>query len=280
MQKSSENKKTRTKTANLVEAKLTAQEIALIPLNQIIPGIYQRPTHPTQVANIVKSFDEAKLGTLTVSQRDGNWYLVDGAHRLSALRTLGYTHTACLVLQNLTCADEADFFRKQDDDKRFLKPIDFFRAGLVAGDEKCLKINEIVKANGLQISKSHNSFNEIAAINTILEIYDDYGCRILDDTLRVIVQAWNGLSKATQSDSLFGVAEFIHRYGMVDFAERLSSKFTTVWNHYSEALQIRGVRGHKSSRKKFCRVLVECYNRGLGNSSTKRLKWIDEDVLV
>ena len=275
MQKSNENKKT---ALNSVEAKHTAQRIEHVALNQIVPGPYQRQTHPTQVANIVKSFDESKLGMLTVSQRDGKYVLVDGNHRLSVLRTLGYTHTPCLVLSGLTCADEANFFRMQDKDKRFLKPIDFFKAGLIAGDEKCLKINEIIKANGLQISKSHNSFSEIAAVNTILEIYDDYGCRVLDDTLRVIVQTWHGLSKATQSDSLYGVAEFIDRYGMVDFAERLSSKFTTIWNHYTEALQLRGVNGHKSSRKKFCRVLVECYNKGL--SATKRLKWIDDEVTV
>lgn len=277
MQKINETKKVAPKA---VEAKHTTQKIEQVALNQIKPGIYQRPTHPTQVANIVKSFDEAKLGTLTVSQRDGNMYLIDGAHRLSVLRTLGYTHTPCLVLRGLTCADEAAYFRTQDKDKRFLKPIDFFKAGLIAGDEKCLKVNEIVKANGLLISTAHNSFNEIAAVNTVLEIYDDYGCRVLDDTLRVIVQAWHGLSKATQSDSLFGVAEFIDRYGMVDFAERLSSRFTTIWNHYTEALQIRGVGGHKSSRKKYCRVLVECYNRGLGRNSPKRLKWIDEEVAI
>ena len=277
MQKGNEIKKT---TLNAIEAKHTAQRIEQVALNQIVPGIYQRPTHPTQVANIVKSFDEAKLGMLTVSQRDGKFHLIDGSHRLSVLRTLGYTHTPCFVLSGLTCADEADYFRKQDKDKRFLKPIDFFKAGLIAGDEKCLKINEVVKANGLQISKAHNSFNEIAAVNTILEIYDDYGCRVLDDTLRVIVQTWHGLSKATQSDSLLGVAEFIDRYDMVDFTKRHSSRFTTIWNHYTEALQIRGVGRHKSSRKKFCRVLVECYNRGLGKGSGKRLKWIDEEVAV
>jgi len=277
MQKSIQNKRT---ALGLVEAKHTTQKIEFIALNQIVPGIYQRPTHPTQVANIVKSFDESKLGMLTVSQRDGKYVLIDGSHRVSVLRTLGYTHTQCLVLCGLTCADEAEYFRKQDKDKRFLKPIDFFNAGLIARDEKCLKINEIVKANGLVISKAHNSFNEIAAINTVFEIYDLYGARVLDDTLRIIVQAWHGLSKATQSDCLMGVAEFVNRYGMVDFAERLCSKFTIIWNHYTEALQTRGAGGQKKNRRKFCRVLVEHYNKGFASNNKKRLSWIDDEVTI
>jgi len=272
------NKETRS-VAKSVEAKHTKQRIEYIALNKIEPSAYQRPTHPTQVANIVKRFDEAKLGTLTVSMRDSVAYLVDGNHRICALRTLGYTHALCLVLDGLSVMDEANFFRTQDKDKRFLRPMDLFKAGLVAEDEQCLKINEIVKSNGLQISKAHNSFNEIAAINTLFEIYNNYGSRVLNATLRLIVQSWRGLSKATQSECLLGVAEFVKRYGMIDFAERLDSKFTIVWNHYTESLQTRGVGGHKTNREKFCRVLVEQYNRGYPPTSKKRLK-LDDDIMI
>jgi hypothetical protein len=184
------------------------------------------------------------------------------------------------VLENLSGTDEASYYRNQDKDKRFLKPIDLFKAGLLAGDEKCLKINNIVKAHGLQISQAHKSFIEIAAINTLHEIYSVYGYKTLDDTLRLIVQTWHGVSKATQSECLLGVAEFVKRYGTADFTDRLGAKFTIVWNHYTEALQVRGISGQKANRKKFCRVLVQHFNRGLAPSSKMRLNWIDDEIIV
>jgi len=267
-------------TGDPIVPKHTTQKVEYIALNLIEPGIYQRQTIPSVVTGIVKHFDEARLGMLIASSRDGKFYLIDGAHRLSALRTLGYTHALCIVLTNMTCVDEANFFRNQDKNKRFLKPIDLFNAGLVANDEQCLKINEILKSNGFQVSKARNRFSEIAAVNTLFEIYNEYGHRVLDDTLRIIAKTWHGLSKATQSECLLGVAEFVNRYGMVDFSERLCSKFTTIWNHYTEALQMRGVGGSRSNRKKFCRVLVEHYNKGFPNKSKGRLKLIGEEEAV
>jgi len=77
-----------------------------------------------------------------------------------------------------------------------------------------------------------------------------------------------------------GVAEFVNRYGMVDFAERLCSKFTIIWNHYTEALQTRGAGGQKKNRRKFCRVLVEHYNKGFASNNKKRLSWIDDEVTI
>ena len=262
-----------------ITPKLTGQRIEHIPLEKIKPCDYQRPTHPAQVAGIVKYFDEARLGTLTVSLRDGVYYLIDGSHRISALRTLGYTHASCEVLVGLTNQQESNYFRKQNKGKRLLTPFDFFNAGLIAKDEKCLNINDTVKANGFQISKAHTDFRNIAAINTLFEIYESYGLRVLDDTLRIIALSWNGLTRATQSDSLIGVAEFVNRYGLVDFAGRLNEKFTIIWNCYTEALQIRGATGPRIARRKFCRVLVEHYNKGLASNSKKRLKWT-EDIAV
>ena len=68
-----------------------------IPLADIVLSDYQRGTNARQVNNIVRKFDEAKLGTLTVSEREGNYHLIDGAHRSRALRILKYTHAPCLV---------------------------------------------------------------------------------------------------------------------------------------------------------------------------------------
>jgi hypothetical protein len=234
---------------------------------------YQRATNPAQVESIVKNFDETKLGTLTVSERDGKFHVIDGAHRSKAMRKLGYTHALCVTLKGLTFEQEAEYFRKQNQDKRNIKPLEFFKAGLVSGDDECVKIYRIVRSNGFQVGSGNKDFYKIAAIQALFAITDDYGYEVLDDTLCLIANAWNGVAKASQSESLLGVAEFVSRYGMADFADRMKEKFSVIFYDYTEAARVRGTVSSATARKKFCRVLVEHYNKGLANNSKKRLKW-------
>lgn len=254
-----------------MEKKTTNQQFAYITLAKIEPSNYQRTTNHSQVKNIIKYFDEAKLRTLTVSLRDGKYHIIDGAHRLSALRALNYTHTLCEVLSGLTLEDEADYFRRQGQDKRALKPLDLFKAGIIADDEKCIKISEILKANGFEIGFSNKYFHQIGAINTLFTIAEDYGFEVLDDALFLLQNTWAGIAKASCGESLLGVAEFIRHFGMADFDKRLVGSFHIIWYEYKENL--REARYSPNARKIFCRVLVDHYNKGLGSKSRKRLKW-------
>jgi len=254
--------------------KRTNQRICVVALSEMEPESgYQRVTNPAQVENIVNKFDETKLGTLTVSKRDGKYHIIDGAHRSKALRKLGYTHAPCVVLSGLTFEQEAEYFRNQNQDKRLIKPMEFFRAGLVSGDEECVRIYAIVKSNGFHIGSGSKDFSKIAAIKALFTITGDYGYEILDETLCLLANTWSGVAKASQSESLLGVAEFVSRYGMADFAERMKEKFSVVFYDYTEAARTRGTVSSVTARKKFCRALVAHYNKGLANNSRKRLKW-------
>jgi len=259
----------------MINTRATNQRIELIPLKDIDPSGYQRTTSGLQVVNIVKRFDEAKLGTLTVSKRDGRYYIIDGTHRVRALRTIGYTHAPCVVLTGLTYEQEAEYFRKQNQDKRLLTPGDLFKAGLASGDEQCVKIHKIVESNGFHIGKGNKDFYKIASIHTLYTISEEYGYDVLDITLFLIANTWNGIARATQSESLLGVAEFVSRFGLADFAERLHDKFAVIWYDYTEAMRVHGSVGSTTSRKKFCRILVAHYNKGIVHNSKKRLKWED-----
>lgn len=254
-----------TKTANI--------RIENLAVADLIPSDYQRKTDPTQVSNIVKKFDEAKLGTLTVSQRDGKYYLIDGAHRSKVLRQLGYTHALCVVLTGLTYEQEAEYFRLQNEDKRQLTAFDTFNAGLQAANPLCVRINEIVKTNGFQIGKNNKDFYKLSSIHTLTSIVNNFGYKVLDDTLCLIANTWQGIPRASHSQSLNGVAEFVNRYGMAEFSERMREKFAVVWYDYTEAMRMRGAIGSIVSRKKFCKILVEHYNKGLNSLSKKRLVW-------
>ena len=69
----------------LMDAKTMNQRIETIPLNRVTTAAYQRPTNARQVMSIVNGFNEAKLGIPGASERGGQYYIVDGTHRVAAL---------------------------------------------------------------------------------------------------------------------------------------------------------------------------------------------------
>jgi hypothetical protein len=252
----------------------TTQRVEEIALNEIRMCAYQRNTHDRQVANIVAAFDEAKLGMPVVSCRDGHYYLLDGNHRVSALRMLNYTSAKFIVLTGLSYKDEAEYFRAQNNNVRPLSRYILFRAGLEAQDELCVNIERIVTGHGYKISGSARDANAIAAIYTLEVVASVYGCEVLNDTLALIRGTWDGVKNATSREFIAGVAEFVKQFGARDFASRMQNKrIATIWQDYLAACP-SGKRSANdpAMRKAFCRVLVEHYNRGFGPTSKKRLK--------
>jgi len=47
---------------------------------------YQRPVNPKEVDRLIREWDERLLDPVTVSFRDGKFYVVDGQHRISAMQ--------------------------------------------------------------------------------------------------------------------------------------------------------------------------------------------------
>ena len=255
--------------------KTTAQRIELIALNKIVPAGYQRGTKAAQVANIIKKFNEAKLDALLVSeQHNGTYHVIDGAHRTEALREMGYTHTMARVLTGMTYEQEADLFASQNEDVRILTGLDCYKAGVIAKKDIYLSIERILSENGFQVGKGKD-FRSIAAIQTLLTILNEYGDKVLDESLCLIANTWNGLAKATTREFLIGVAEFVRRYGMADFAERMKDKYAVICYEYSDIMRNREFFANTPNtvRRVFCRVLVGQYNRGLRSNQKAYLHW-------
>ena len=252
------------------------QRIQLIALDACVPANYQRATSDQQVEKIINEYDEARLGVLTVSYRDGRFHIVDGLHRSKVLKAIGYTHAYAVVLTGMSYEQEAAYFRRQNENRRNIVTFDDFKAGLEEKDEMCLRIDAIVKANGFQIGRG-NSFYQIASIQALFTIVKDFGYKTLSDTLCLLAKTWSSIVKASQCECLLGVAEFVHRYGMAEFAERMKSEFAVVIYEYTEAMRMHGSAGSSSSasRKKFCRALVFHYNKGIRSNSKRRLVWED-----
>jgi len=256
--------------------KAVTSRIELIALNKIVPAGYQRGTKAQQVNNIIAKFSEDKLNPLLVSvQENGTFHVIDGAHRTEALRKMGHTHALAKVLSGLTYEQEAILFAEQNVDVRGISGLDYYKAGVIGKDSVCLRIEKILADNGFQIGKGRD-FKNISAVQTLQTILLEYGDRVLDETLCLIANTWNGMSKTTTREFLIGVAEFVYRYGMANFAERMKDKYAVVYYEYTEVMRQRAfvtANTHNTIRRYFCRTLVENYNKGLRSNSKAYLKW-------
>jgi hypothetical protein len=256
-----------------MDLKVPNQKIELIALDDMEPDTkFQRPTKVSQVESIVKKYDDAQLGVITVSWRDGKYQVIDGAHRAKSLRDLGYTHAYCVVLNGLNLAQEADYFRKQNQDRRQTTIGDNFKAGITAEDEQVIRINEIAMSHGFHIGTGVRKSHRLRALTAVYDIVNNYGYEVLDATLKLIAATWPGIRRAAQAEGLVGIAEFASRFNADDFPARMKDRFASVWYEYTVAMSVHASISTVNGRKTFCRVLVEHYNKGLGSNSKRRLR--------
>jgi hypothetical protein len=261
-------------TKNDTTIKNVKQRIEHIALSEIAPAAYQRSTNQKQIKNIIANFDSAKLGMPIVSARGGKFYLLDGLHRISAMRKLNFTQATFIVLDGLTYEQEAEYFRSQNDNSRPLTKYNLFKAGLEAKNEMCCRIVEIANKNGFTIGTSSKKFNVISAIYAVETVTKIYGYDVLDKTLSLIRETWDGQKSATFREFIVGVAEFISRFGKVEFAEKMKRKnLALIWQDFlASSLHTERKTNNPAMRRAFCYVLVNHYNSGIPARSKQRLQ--------
>ena len=263
-----------------MEEKKVKFRLEHLPLNKLVLDCgYQRPTTPRLVREISNHYDEARVGVIVVSERDGNYNVLDGNHRVRGALANGVKELLCQIMEGLSHEEEAHYCGLFNKNRRAHSIMDTYRTGLVEHDPICVNIDRIVRSNNFIIVPGSKSYHKISSIDVLFYIHMNYGVQVLDDTLCLIASTWNGIEKATQAISIFGVAMFVHKYGMRDFSDRLKDKFYAVSYEYSDRLHIiPGGNGRKwsiSMGEEFCKILVEYYNKSFGGTSKKRIKWED-----
>lgn len=116
----------------------------------IIDYDIQRPLIVAEVNKIAADFNEAALGTLTISARvdprtgETTYVVVDGQQRRAGAIKAGFTgKVRADVHHNLTRADEAALFRRLNF-RRSVAPIVLFKTALVEGNPHALAVQKIL----------------------------------------------------------------------------------------------------------------------------------------
>ena len=227
--------------------------IKLVPLGKMrVSPVAQRELKEYRVALLLEEFDLEQFGLPVLNLRDGSYYIIDGQHRIEALkRFLGddweIQHVECRVYSGLTEIEEANMFDRLNN-VLAVNNFDKFRVRVTAGRPVETHVQKIVEKTGLCISRNKGS-GAIGAVSTLVRIYNRADPATLYRTLKIVRDSFG--DAGMESRVIDGIGHLCQRYnGSLDdsFAtERLGSMRGGVGGLISKAEVLRKQTGHQIS---------------------------------
>lgn len=191
---------------------------------------YARVVNPRHVQRIVDNFDADAVGIVIANQRrDGRLVLIDGNHRIAAMKQLGKVDDTVEVLlfRNMDVRDEARLFASLNT-QLAMHGADVFRAKVIAGDEETILVHKTVIANGFKVTRDQTP-GGIRAPRTLYKVHE---MGLLEETLGVCRRAWPDLDAELPAVIIRSVAEVLRRYPYADkrhLAKRLRDRGVKRW---------------------------------------------------
>ena len=188
----------------------------LIPIKNLVSNQeYQRPLSEGHIRKTLEEFDIYQINPVKVSRRGGINYVFDGQHTIEIVASESGSRDTpvwCMIYDDLAYIEEAHVFADQQRHVKSLAPYETFHAHIEAGDSKQKLIEATVESYGLPIGKKMSP-NCIRAVSTLEKIFDKYGEKTLDRTIRLVVATWEGEGDSFSGSVLLGVARILDAYG-------------------------------------------------------------------
>lgn len=176
---------------------------------------YQRELNQRRINELVRGFDNAIFGILIASHRDdGLLYVVDGQHRLAAVK-IKYPQASalvpCYVIRGINHKGEADLFWKMNKHRLTLASGASFKARLEAGDRAARDIRDICAQFGINIMTypgplgSHSVY-AVGALDAVFRAGD------LPWVLATIRTGWPNTDNALKGIHILGMWRFLQRW--------------------------------------------------------------------
>lgn len=244
--------------------KQRASHLQWVKICDMIPSPYaQRQFSQAWADKLAADFRLEGMGFPVVNLRGGYYYVIDGQHRVAALKKLGFENDTvqCEVYQGLGPSEEAELFLERNNNKAVLA-YDKFNKAVVAGRADESVIERIVRGNGLTISKSGTGISATAALR---KVYDRQGEIGLGRVLRIVRDAYG--AAGFKSHVMDGISLALHRYdGQIQdqvLTERLATNLGGLNGLLNTAEKTRAALGQPRSQC-VAATAVSIYNRGKG----------------
>lgn len=194
--------------------KQRASHLRWIALGQLVPAPKaQREFQPAWANELASKFNLEGMGFPAISFRDGVYYIVDGQHRIAAMRILKFSPEdtiQCEVYEDLTEESEAELFLERNSIKT-VGALDKFRNAIHAGRTIEVAIDQMVRAQGLHIGRHGRTDNGISSVTTLRKVAERQGLLGLGKILRIIRDAYG--NAGFEALVIDGLSLCLHRYG-------------------------------------------------------------------
>jgi hypothetical protein len=194
-----------------------------------VSSMVQRELRQSRVDHLARIMDPDKLGTPEVSFRDGHYYIMDGQHRIEAVKKYlgdGWQdqHIQCWVASGLTESDEAEVFLSLND-KLNLDNFQKFKIACRAGRKEEIEISWIVEKEDLVISKEETK-GAIRAVGTLQRVFRRDGANALHRALAMARDSYG--DPGLEAKVIDGFGLLCNRYnGVLDIAKAVESLSNT-----------------------------------------------------
>lgn len=231
---------------------------------------YQRKIDSARVDRIVAGFDARLVNTVKVSNRDGHFYVFDGAHTLAALKRIHGDQpfsVDCKVFYGLTYEEEAYLFALQTGESKDVAFGVRMRAMLISHSAEAEAFRAHTAAVGLTLSENEGSATKgvIVAIAKAYRLFDTLGADEYENVLRLIANTWGGAAWSLTSYILGGVAVFLREYGEEYNRERFIRRLRGAT--YEELRDEARRQQRSSSDIAHALAITKVYNRSGGRGT-------------
>jgi hypothetical protein len=173
----------------------------------------QRELRKERVDNLLANFDLDMFGLPVVSWRGGLYYIIDGQHRIEAMKQwLGkgweLQKIECRVYQGLNEQQEAEMFDRLND-ALSVSAFDKFRVRVEAGRPIETAINDIIRKEKLVISRDEVP-GAVHAVGTLVRVYNRADGATLQKALRIIREAFG--DAGFEAKMIDGMGHLCQRY--------------------------------------------------------------------
>lgn len=247
----------------------------------------QRKLDERRAATIAAEFDPDKFGIPLVMARGRRRLVVDGQHRVAALRILEWDDQLieCEIHKGLTDAQAADLFIGRNTTVR-VPAVPRFKAAVVAGNPDAIAINEMVESFGLAVA--HNGNNAISAVKALERVYRPVSTngpfpKALHSTLSVMAGAWGATHETMQGALIDGIGRVFVTYGDLVDLNTARHKLARIPGGASGLIgDARGLRRLVGGTLTdgIAALVVTAYNKGRRSQKLPKWRGVKSSVLL
>lgn len=171
-------------------------ELKWVPVDLIIVDRnYQREIKPTRVAQILREFNWAQFGAISLNEHDdGRYSVYDGQHRTAAARAHPHILEVPAVCVRVGgTSQEAQAFIGMNVNRTAVTTVERFWAGIEAQDAEMLRVRDVLASAGCEVIQAIGvkpAANKTTAVTAVQRSIQRYGEAATAQACKALVSAW------------------------------------------------------------------------------------------